>query len=311
MVVAEAPRGMQWIEGGSFLMGSERFYPEERPVRQVQVDGFYIDRHPVTNAQFAAFVGETGHRTLAEIAPDPKDYPGMPPEMARAGSIVFSPPTRPVPLDQPHLWWEFHFGARWDRPLGGTSSLRGMENHPVVHIAYSDAEAYCAWAGKSLPTEAEWEFAARGGRHDVDYAWGDALAPNGRMLANYWQGRFPSENLCSDGWERTSPVETFPPNDYGLYDMIGNVWEWTSDWYGTPTTPHRSCCIISNPRGGSERDSLDPALPAIPIGRKVLKGGSHLCAENYCQRYRPAARHPQAVDSSTSHIGFRCIVRPG
>lgn len=307
--MAKRLEGMRWLEGGAFLMGSDRFYPEERPVRRVRVDGFHIDAHPVTNAQFSAFVAATGYRTLAEIAPDPKDYPGMPPEMAHAGSIVFAPPAGPVPLDHPHRWWEFRFGARWDRPLGASSSLEGLASHPVVHIAYCDAEAYCAWAGKALPTEAEWEFAARGGAEGLDYAWGDELAPEGRMLANYWQGRFPVENLRSDGWERTSPVGAFPPNDYGLYDMIGNVWEWTADWYGASTTPHSSCCVIENPRGGSERDSLDPAQPAIPIGRKVLKGGSHLCAENYCQRYRPAARHPQAVDSSTSHIGFRCIVR--
>jgi formylglycine-generating enzyme required for sulfatase activity len=307
--VTDVVEGMQWIEGGSFRMGSATFYPEERPVRTVRVDGFHIARHPVTNADFAAFVAATGYRTLAEIAPDPKDYPGMAPEMAHAGSIVFAPPATPVPLDEPHRWWEFRFGARWDRPLGTASSLDGLGAHPVVHIAYCDAEAYCAWAGKALPTEAEWEFAARGGADGLDYAWGDELAPGGRMLANYWQGRFPAENLQTDGWERTSPVEAFPPNGYGLYDMIGNVWEWTADWYGASTTPHRNCCVIENPSGGSERESLDPAQPAIPIGRKVLKGGSHLCAENYCQRYRPAARHPQAVDSSTSHIGFRCVVR--
>lgn len=304
------PDGMRWVEGGSFLMGSSHFYPEERPVRAVQVDSFYIDEHPVTNAQFAAFVAATGYRTLAEIAPDPKDYPGMLPEMARAGSLVFVPPVDPVPHDSYQHWWQFRFGARWDKPLGDDSSLDGLASHPVVHVAYVDAEAYCAWAGKELPTEAEWEFAARGGLDAADYAWGNELAPEGRMLANYWQGNFPSENLCSDGWERTSPVGTFPPNGYGLYDMIGNVWEWTADWYGVPVRPHRSCCVISSPRGGSEQDSIDPSTPGSLFGRKVLKGGSHLCAENYCKRYRPAARHPQTVDSSASHIGFRCVVRP-
>lgn len=313
LVVPGAKSGMVRLPGGSFAMGSDRFYPEEAPVRRVHVDGFWIDAAPVTNRDFARFVEATGYRSFAEIAPDPADYPGMPPEMARAGSLVFQRTAGPVPLSDFSRWWRFRFGADWRHPYGPDSSLEGIEDHPVVHVAYQDAEAYARWAGKALPTEAEWEFAARGGLDGADYAWGDALAPGGAMLANYWQGNFPYANQLLDGWERTSPVGTYPANGYGLHDMIGNTWEWTADWWALPK-PHRkafkgACCVPANPRGGRERDSYDPANPRVPIGRKVLKGGSHLCAPNYCQRYRPAARHAQAVDSSTSHIGFRCVVR--
>lgn len=306
------PAGMVYLPGGIFKMGSERFYPEERPVRQVRVDGFWIDSTPVTNREFSAFVEATGYKTFAERAPDPADYPGMPEEMAKAGSLVFIPPKPSVNLVNPTQWWTFCFGAWWREPLGPGSSIEELEDHPVVHIASVDAEAYAAWAGKALPTEAEWEYAARGGADGLEFAWGDSLAPEGRMLANYWQGRFPVENQLLDGWERTSPVGAFPANGYGLFDMIGNVWEWTADWFaaplaGQPRTPH--CCVPSNPRGGREEDSYDPATPGIRIGRKVLKGGSHLCAPNYCQRYRPAARIPQADDTSTCHVGFRCVWR--
>lgn len=290
------------LSGGTFQMGSTRFYPEEAPVRRVRVKPFAIDIAPVTNAQFVRFVAETGYVTLAEIAPDPADYPGMDPALAQPGSLVFEKTAGPVDLAQPERWWHFRLGAQWRHPLGAGSSLEGLDEHPVVHIAYEDASAYAAWAGKRLPTEAEWEFAARGGIDGADYAWGDTLAPGGAMLANYWQGLFPFANQLLDGHERTSPVGSFPPNGYGLYDMIGNVWEWTSDAYAA--NPRRqtgarkqSCCSVA--RGGN------PARGAI--ASKVLKGGSHLCAENYCQRYRPAARHPQSVDSSTTHIGFRCV----
>ncbi len=307
-------RGMIALPGGRFRMGSDRFYPEEAPARTVSVDPFWIDEVPVTNAEFARFVGATGYITIAEIAPDPADYPGLAPEMARAGSLVFHRTAGPVDTRDFSQWWGFEFGADWQHPLGPDSSLEGLEEHPVVHIAYPDAAAYAAWAGKTLPTEAEWEFAARGGLDDADYAWGNELAPGERMLANYWQGLFPFANQMLDGWERTSPVRSFPPNDYGLYDMIGNVWEWTADWFALPTVPKKpfkgACCVPSNPRGALKRQSFDPHSPAMKIGRKVLKGGSHLCAENYCQRYRPAARHPQAVDSATTHIGFRCVIRP-
>lgn len=299
---------MIWIEGGTFSMGSERFYPEEAPVRRVRVDPFWIDAEPVTNRQFATFVEATQHVTVAEVAPDPQDYPGMPPEMARAGSLVFERTAVPVDLSE-QAWWDFRFDANWRQPLGPGSTIDGLEDHPVVHIAHSDAAAYARWANKALPTEAEWEFAARGGLEDADYAWGNELAPGGAMLANYWQGAFPFANQLLDGWERTSPVGTFPPNGYGLFDMVGNVWEWTDDWFGSHRpNPGRACCSIANPRGARKAESFARQSPAR-IPRKVIKGGSHLCAENYCRRYRPAARHPQELDSSTSHIGFRCIRR--
>lgn len=305
--------GMTFIPGGVFTMGSERFYPEEAPVRKVRVDPFLIDETPVTNAQFAAFVAATGHVTIAETPPDPRDYPGMLPGMDRAGSAVFTRTSGPVDLDDPSQWWCFTFGADWRHPLGPESSIAGLEDHPVVHVAYADAESYARWAGKALPTEAEWECAARGGLDGADYAWGNELAPDGRMMANYWQGLFPFANQMLDGWERTSPVHSFPANGHGLYDMIGNVWEWTSDWYAPARAerkPKGACCIPANPRGPARQESFDPASPAR-IPRKVLKGGSHLCAANYCQRYRPAARHPEPVDTSTSHVGFRCVVRIG
>jgi formylglycine-generating enzyme len=304
--------GMRAIEGGTFTMGSERFYPEEAPLRRVRVDGFYMDETPVTNAQFAAFVAATGHVTVAEVAPDPRDYPDMDPQMARAGSLVFHKTAGPVDMVDASAWWQFTFGACWKRPLGPGSSIEGIEDHPVVHVAYADAEAYARWAGKDLPTEAEFEFAARGGIEGKEFAWGDELAPGGAMMANYWQGLFPFANQLLDGWERTSPVRSFPPNGYGLYDMIGNTWEWTSDWWSdTPSKAGRKspCCAIGNPRGGKLKDSYDPSQPRVRIGRKVIKGGSHLCAPNYCQRYRPAARHPEMVDTATTHIGFRCVAR--
>jgi len=302
--------GMKLIRGGAFLMGSDRHYAEERPVRRAEVGDFWIDEHPVTNRQFAEFVAATGHRTFAEIAPDPRDYPGMPPEMARAGSAVFVKAPTPTAPDDPAKWWAFAFGADWRHPLGPESSLEGLMDHPVVQVAYADALAYAKWAGKALPTEAEWEYAARGGVEGADYAWGEAFEPGGQPQANYWQGRFPWENTLADGYERTSPVGAFPANGFGLYDMIGNVWEWTTDWYAADAAETaRSCCGPPRARQAAESESYDPATPHVRIPRKVLKGGSHLCAENYCQRYRPAARHPQAIDSPTSHIGFRCIAR--
>ncbi|WP_232496380.1 formylglycine-generating enzyme family protein [Novosphingobium kaempferiae] len=307
---------MVWIPGGAFSMGSENFYPEEAPVRRVSVNGFWIDALPVTNRQFAEFVAATGHRTVAEIAPDPVQYPGLAPEMVQAGSLVFHKTAVPVDTGNPANWWRFDFGADWRHPLGPDSDLDslGLWDHPVVQVAYADAEAYARWAEKDLPTEAEFEFAARGGLDGADYAWGDELAPAGAMLANYWQGLFPFANQLLDGWERTSPAGTYPANGYGLFDMIGNTWEWTRDWWSDrPDTGKKksggSCCTISNPRGARLKDSFDPSQPGVRIGRKVLKGGSHLCAANYCQRYRPAARHPEMVDTSTSHIGFRCVRR--
>jgi formylglycine-generating enzyme len=299
------------IPGGTFRMGSDRHYPEEAPVHRVTIDGFRIDRTPVTNRQFREFIRATGHVTFAETPPDPAYYPDALPHMLYAGSLVFSPPDHPVDLRNWSQWWLLLKGADWRHPYGQKSSINGLDNHPVVHVTYADALAYAHWAGKDLPTEAEWEFAARGGLDGAEFAWGDEFAPQGRHMANTWQGAFPFQNLTQDGFDRTSPVAAFPPNGYGLYDMIGNVWEWTSDFY-TPKHPAdavKACCIPDNPRGGREDGSYDPCQPQIRIPRRVLKGGSHLCAPNYCRRYRPAARHPQPVDTSTSHVGFRCVIR--
>ena len=308
-----APLNMIWIPGGTFRMGSDKHYPEEAPAHQVSVDGFWIDRTPVTNRQFKEFARATGHVTFAEIPPDAKNYPGALPHMLYAGSLVFVRPQSTFDPRDWSQWWTFKFGANWKRPYGPRSTLSGLNDHPVVHVAYSDALAYAKWAGKDLPTEAEWEFVARGGLDGAEFAWGNELTPGGKQMANTWQGAFPHENLKLDGYQRTSPVTAFPPNGYDVYDMIGNVWEWTSDWYSPrhEADADKACCIPINPRGGREDASYDPCQPEIKIPRKVLKGGSHLCAPNYCRRYRPAARHAQPVDTSTSHIGFRCVIRTG
>jgi formylglycine-generating enzyme required for sulfatase activity len=302
--------GMIWIPGGPCRIGSDRHYPEEAPAHDVTVDGFWIDATPVTNAQFRAFVAATGYVTWAEIPPDPKDYPGAKRNMLKAGGLVFTPPAHAVDLADWSQWWRFTFGAWWRRPYGKGSHIGGLDDHPVVQIAYRDAEAYARWAGKELPTEVEWEFAARGGLDGAEFAWGDEFTPDGKHMANTWQGNFPHENLKTDGWARTSPVRAFPPNGYGVYDMIGNVWEWTTDWYSPrhDADSVKGCCTPQDGRGAEEA-SYDPRLPAVRIPRKVLKGGSHLCAPSYCRRYRPAARHAEPVDTSTSHVGFRCIVR--
>lgn len=302
---------MIWVPGGTFWMGSNQHYPEEAPAHRVKVDGFWIDRAPVTNATFARFVQSTGHRTQAEIAPDPRDYPGLLPEFCHPGSLVFVQPRRPVDLRDISQWWTFARGADWQHPLGEGSTIEGLLDHPVVHVTHADAMAYASWAGKELPTEAEWEFAARGGLDGAEFAWGGELSPAGRQMANTWQGEFPWQNLETDGFLRTSPVGIYPPNGYGLVDMVGNVWEWTDDWYRPKHSSDKAkaCCIPSNPRGGNRDQSVDPTDPGPAIPRKVLKGGSHLCAPNYCRRYRPAARYPHPIDTSTSHVGFRCIVR--
>jgi formylglycine-generating enzyme required for sulfatase activity len=299
------------IPGGTFRMGSDKHYPEEAPSHRVTVDPFWIDATPVTNAQFRSFVQATGYVTWAEIDPDPNDYPGAKPNMLKAGGLVFTPPRRTVDLRDWSQWWRFTFGATWKRPYGKGSHVGGLDDHPVVQIAYKDAEAYAQWAGKELPTEAEWEFAARGGLEDVEFAWGEEFTPGGKHMANTWQGNFPVENEQADGYARTSPVRAFPANGYGVHDMIGNVWEWTADWYSAKHTADapKACCIPENPRGAPMGGSHDPRLPNVRIPRKVLKGGSHLCAPNYCRRYRPAARHAEPVDTSTSHVGFRCVVR--
>lgn len=299
------------IPGGTFIMGSDRHYPEEAPAHRVTVDGLWMDAAPVTNRQFRAFVEATGYVTFAEIAPRAEDYPDALPHMLQPGSMVFRPPPGPVDLRDWSQWWEFCFGADWRHPYGPQSSIEDLDDHPVVHVCHQDAEAYAKWAGKDLPTEAEWEFAARGGLEDTEFAWGDELEPGGRQMANTWQGAFPHENLKLDGYERTSPVRTYPANGFGLYDLIGNVWEWTRDWYAPkhPNDAPKPCCIPKNPRGPAAEHSFDPAQPNVRIPRKVLKGGSHLCAPNYCRRYRPAARHAQPIDTSMSHIGFRCVRR--
>jgi formylglycine-generating enzyme len=305
------PGEMVWIPGGVFRMGSDKHYPEEQPVHRVRVEGFWIDRTPVTNREFRRFVAATGYVTFAEIAPDPKDYPGALPHMLKAGSLVFSPPRRAVDLRDWSQWWKFKFGANWRHPYGPANALSAFDEHPVVHIAFCDAEAYAKWAGKELPTEAEWEYAARGGLDGAEFAWGEEFAPQKKHMANTWQGEFPHENTRADGYARTSPVTAFPANGYGLYDMIGNTWEWTTDWYSAQHEPtaRSPCCPSENPRGGSQEASYDSCQPSIRIPRKVLKGGSHLCAPNYCRRYRPAARHAEPVDTSASHVGFRCIRR--
>ncbi len=297
---------MNWIPGGSFLMGSEEFYPEEAPVHRVRVDGFWVDERPVTNVQFRRFVAASGYRTTAEDRPDPKDYPDADPGLLVAGSLVFAQTGAPVDLDDFTRWWRWTPGACWHRPSGWGSSIAGLERHPVVHVSHADARAYADWAGKSLPTEAEWEYAARGGLEGARFAWGDAAEPGGRAMANTWLGEFPWQDLRGDRAVRTSPVGRYPPNGFGLYDVTGNVWEWTEDWFATRAGGGDGCCVPTNPRPELTGDSYG-AGERVP--RKVIKGGSHLCAPNYCLRYRPAARQGQTIDSSTSHLGFRCVLR--
>jgi sulfatase modifying factor 1 len=285
---------MAWIESGTFLMGSDDGYPEEAPAHEVSVEGFWIDRYAVTNREWNRFVQETAYVTLAERPADPDEYPDADPALLVPSSSVFVRPAGRVSLDDAYRWWAYVPGADWRHPQGPETSAKKLSKHPVVHIAYEDADAYARWAGKELPTEAEWELAARGGLQGATYAWGEEFAPGGRQMANTWQGDFPLTNDKLDGWEWTAPVGTYPPNGYGLYDMTGNVWEWTADWYGAHEQQTRSCC-------GS--------APEAGIPRKVMKGGSFLCAPSYCRRYRPAARMAQAIDTSTCHLGFRCVVR--
>jgi formylglycine-generating enzyme len=305
---APPTENMVWIAGGTFLMGSDRHYPEEAPAHKVAVDGFWMDTHAVTNAEFHRFVEATGYVTLAERPANPESYPGAKPEMLVPSSIVFEKTAGPVDLGNRYNWWIYVAGASWLHPRGPGSSLDGLWKHPVVHVALEDVEAYARWLGKELPTEAEWEFAARGGLEGAEFAWGDDLMPDGKPMANTWQGEFPWQNLVEDGYEWTAPVGTFPPNGYGLFDMAGNVWEWTCDFVEARSGIKHSCCTVRNPRGGKAEQSYDPRAQ-IRIPRKVTKGGSFLCAPNYCRRYRPAARMPQEVDTSTCHLGFRCIVR--
>ena len=295
---------MVWIPGGVFEMGSDGWYPEEAPVHAVEVAAFHIDRFPITNADFAAFVAETGYRTVAERALAEPKYPGVPAELREPGSMVFQMTSEPVSLSDPWQWWRWLPGASWRCPTGPGSDSSDLPQHPVVHVTYEDALAYATWIGKSLPSEAEWEFAARGGLAGSTYAWGEDFAPDGCSMANVWIGEFPWQRLPGDP-AGTTPVGLFPPNGFGVFDMIGNVWEWTADCYAPfHLGGEHSCCPAPGPE-----ESFDPLTPTIPIPRKVVKGGSFLCAANYCHRYRPGARSAQAIDSSTCHIGFRCVVR--
>jgi formylglycine-generating enzyme len=287
--------GMVWLPGGEFAMGSDAFYPEEAPVRPVAVEGFWIDERPVTVGEFRRFVKATGYVTVAERPLDPADFPGADPEALVPGALVFRPSRGPVDLSDVRNWWAYVPGASWDRPEGPASDTYTRGRHPVTQVAYEDAQAYAAWAGKALATESEWEYAARGGLEAAVFAWGDEFAPGGRLMANTWQGEFPWQNLLTDGYPGTSPVGSFPPNGFGLFDVTGNVWEWTCDEPRANGTPSRPCCA--------------PSEPGEHIPRRVIKGGSHLCAPNYCLRYRPAARQFEAVDTSTGHIGFRCVRR--
>lgn len=294
---------MALIPGGTFAMGSDDFYPEEQPVHPVTVDPFWIDEHPVTVAQFRRFVKDTGYVTVAERPPDPADYPDADPGALVAGALVFARTAGPVNLDEWRRWWRYMPGAQWRHPHGPGSTLNGRERHPVTQVAFADAAAYAAWAGKSLPTEPQWEYAARGGLDGAAFPWGDEFAPRGRRMANTWHGEFPWRFLPGRGTgpePGTTPVGTYPPNGYGLFDVAGNVWEWTTDLFrpnhASPTPP--TCCAPGGPHPDGDR-----------FARRVTKGGSHLCAANYCLRYRPAARQGQTEDTATCHMGFRCVVR--
>lgn len=308
-----ARAAMRHVPSGTFLMGSDRHYPDERPAHTVTVGGFWIDETTVTNAAFAAFAAATGYTTVAERPIDPADYPGADPRLLVPGSLVFRMTKGPVDLTDYRNWWAWTPGACWRCPEGPGSSTVGREDHPVVQVAFEDAAAYASWAGKDLPTEAEWEFAARGGLQDAEFAWGDTLIPAKRHMANTWQGQFPWFNSEADGFAGTCPVRSFPANGFGLYEVCGNVWEWTTDWFAPAhaTADHAkpSCCSATNPRGPTLEASFDSSQAGVRIPRRVVKGGSFLCAPNYCRRYRPAARHAQMVDSGMSHIGFRCIRR--
>jgi sulfatase modifying factor 1 len=298
---------MAWIAPATFSMGSDEHHPEEAPRHRVTVDGFWIDRHEVTNSQFAQFVSDSGYVTVAERQLNPADFPGAPAENLLPGSLVFT--GTPAPVDLRHLsqWWAWVPGACWRCPEGPSATVAGRLDHPVVQIAYEDACAYADWARKTLPSEAQWELAARGGIDGATYIWGEEPESPGARLANYWHGEFPWR--AEPGYGTTTPVGSYPANAYGLFDMAGNVWEWTADWFSSHHTADREtpCCVPHDPRGGHPRESFDPAQPQFSVPRKVIKGGSFLCADSYCLRYRPAARRPQMIDTGMSHIGFRCV----
>jgi len=310
-----APPGMVWVPGGEFSMGTDDptemicggpdAMPDARPIHRVYVDGFWMDRTEVTNEEFERFVQATGYITVAEHKPRQEDFPDAPPENLVPGSVVFRPTAGPVPLNNHLQWWEYANGASWRHPGGVESNLKGREKYPVVHVAYEDAEAYAKSAGKRLPSEAEWEFAARGGRAGQPYPWGSDLKPGGKWAANIYQGRFPMRDTAEDGFAGIAPVAQYPPNDYGLYDMAGNVWEWCSDWYRPDyyETLLAASGVAHNPRGPT--DSFDPAEPGVP--KRVQRGGSYLCTDQYCTRYMVGSRGKGEASTGSNHLGFRCV----
>jgi formylglycine-generating enzyme required for sulfatase activity len=305
-----APAGMVWIPGGIFFMGCENCgMPDALPVHLVEVDGFWMDRTPVTNAAFARFVAETGYVTVAERPLNASDYPGVPKDMLVPGSAVFAPTLTAVPLDHPLRWWRYTPGASWKHPQGKGSSNRGKENHPAVHVAFEDVSAYAKWAGKRLPTEAEFEFAARGKLDRNLYPWGNDLKPHNKLVANTWQGQFPAADAAEDGYAGTSPVDAFPPNGFGLYDMGGNVWQWCADWYRPDYYAELAKIggVARNPNGPA--DSYDPQEPGA--AKRVLKGGSYLCTDQYCARYLVGSRGKSEVTSGASNLGFRLVRSAG
>ena len=309
------PEGMVWIPGGEFSMGAMdppagteagmHAAADARPIHRVYVDGFWMDQNDVTNAQFEKFVRATGYVTIAERKPRSEDFPRAPPENLVAGSVVFSPPGHPVPLDDFLRWWTYVPGANWRYPLGPKSNIKNKGDYPVVHIAYEDAEAYAKWAGKRLPTEAEWEFAARGGLAGKPFVWGDAFRPNGKWMANTHHGNFPNTDTGDDGYVGIAPVAQYPANNYGLYDMAGNVWQWTADWYRPDyyQTLASTGPVTRNPKGPDS--SYDPTEPNQP--KKVLRGGSYLCTDQYCSRYVVGTRGKGEISTGTNHLGFRCV----
>jgi formylglycine-generating enzyme len=303
---APAPEGMVWIPAGEFSMGSEAPEMQDaRPFHRVAVDGFWMDQTEVTNEEFTRFVSATGYVTVAERPLDAKDFPGAPPENLVSGSVVFTPPDTRVSLDNHYVWWRYVAGANWRHPNGAGSDLKGREKHPVVHIAFEDAAAYAKWAGKRLPTEAEFEFAARGGLDRKRFVWGDEFKPDGKFQANSYQGHFPDKNTAEDGFSGSAPVGRFAPNGFGLFDMAGNVWEWTADWYRPDyyQTLAATKQVARNPQGPA--DSFDPSEPGV--AKRVHKGGSFLCTDEYCARYMPGGRGKGEPDTGTNHLGFRCV----